>query len=129
MSHLRETINDFVRGDSYQLPRTVTITDILPETLVKAWFTVKRRIVDSDDDAIIQKTITTVLSVDGQIDEGGTAIADGHMYFLLTATDTNAMAALNIYHYDIKVLSSAGDAKVVESGRITSSASVTQASS
>ncbi len=129
MSHLRETINDFVRGDSYQLPRTVTISDILPENLAKAWFTVKRRIVDTDAQAILHKTITTVLSADGQIDEAGSAIADGHLYFLLTAADTNAMQALTLYYYDIKVLSSAGDAKVVESGRITSSASVTQASS
>lgn len=129
MSHLRETINDFVRGDSYQLPRTVTITDILPNTLAKAWLTVKRSIADSDEQAVFQKVITPTESDDGHIDEVGSESAAGHMYFLLTAGDTSAMAALMLYHYDIKVLSSAGDARVVESGRITASAAVTQASS
>lgn len=129
MSHLRGTINDFVRGDSYQLPRTVTITDILPDNLSKAWLTVKRSIADSDEQAVFQKTVTTTLSEDGHIDEAGSESAAGHLYFLLTAADTNALAALLLYHYDIKVLSSGGATRVVESGRITASSAVTQASS
>ncbi len=129
MSHLRETINDFVRGDSVQIPRTVTITDILPNTLDKAWMTIKRRVSDSDAAAMLQKTITPVVSTDGHIDEVGSMSAAGHLYFLLTADDTNAMDPWRIYHYDIKVLSSGGHANTVEMGTITAAAAITQASS
>ncbi len=129
MAHLEGTISDFVQGDARELPRTVVVADILPDTLSKAWFTVKRRLTDSDADAIIQKTITAIVSLDGQIDNVGAADANGHLVFYLSAADTNSLAAGVRYFYDIKALSTGGAATVLEEGRITARSPVTRASS
>ncbi len=119
----------FAQGEDKEVPRTVTVTDILPDTLAKAWLTVKRKLTDSDADAVIQKIITPTLGSDGQIDVVGAADADGHLFFLLTATDTRTLAASVRYFYDIKALSSGGAAIQLEDGRMIARAAVTQASS
>ncbi len=129
MAHLESIISDFVQGDARELPRTVVVDDIIPDTLSKAWFTVKRRLTDLDADAIIQKTITPIVSADGQIDNVGAADADGHLVFYLTAADTSSMAAGIRYFYDIKALSSGGAATVLEEGRIVARSPVTRADS
>ncbi len=130
MSHLGETISDFAQGDSFEIPRVVTIDDIRPAVISKAWFTVKLRLTDSDADAIFQKAITSLLTVQGQIDEdGSTPDADGHLTFLVSAADTASMAAGVRYFYDVKALSSAGSTRILEEGRIYCRAAVTRASS
>ncbi len=129
MSHFEGVISDFAQGDAFEQPCTVDVTDILPDVLSKAWFTVKRSILDSDVDAIFQKVITAVLSDDGQIDEVGSVTDEGHLIFLVTAANTNSLAAGVRYYYDIKALSSSGAAKVLEEGRIYCRASVTRATS
>lgn len=114
------------RGDAQAVPATVDVTDILPDVLSKAWFTVKRRRVDTDEQAVIQKTITSSLTDQGQIDNVGATDVDGSLFFLLTPDDSNALDANILYYYDIKVLSSGGAPKILESGRVQAFESVTR---
>ncbi len=125
--HLDETIDDIVCGEEFEVPRTVVVSDILPDTLAKAWFTVKRRIWDTDAVAVFQKTITTSLNGDGQITVIGATDVDAELYFLLSASDTALLDPNVLYFYDIKCLSSAGAPKVVEGGRLSINAAITQA--
>lgn len=130
MSHLTSIISDLVAGEDRELPRSIDLSSISPDTLDKAWLTIKESLDDSDDDAIVQKTITTVLSDDGQIDEPGTGDPlTAHLYFLLPSDDTLLLEADRYYFYDIKGLSSTGAKKVLEGGRIIVSPPVTLASS
>lgn len=119
------------RGDADQVPAIVDISDILPDTLAKAWFTVKRRTVDSDAQAVIQKVITPTPSADGQIDNVGSAspLTSATMYFLLTADETAALSDKVLYYYSIKALSLGGAPKTIESGRLRAAAEITQANS
>ncbi len=124
-----EAIDGFAQGDAFEIPRTILVSDILPDTLSKAWFTVKRRQTDSDANAIFQKVITPTLASDGHIDEVGSDDENGHLYFIVTSTDTRSMAADIRYFYEVKVLSSGGYPKRMEEGRIMARAGVTQTES
>lgn len=120
---------ELTRGDASQQPASVDVSDILPDVLAKAWFTVKRRLVDTDAQAVIQKTITASLTVAGQIDQVGATNIDATMFFLLTAADTEALSDKVLYHYSIKALSSGGAAMTVDTGRLSATPEVTEASS
>jgi hypothetical protein len=131
MSTYNNIISDIVRGDSVKIPRSVDISGIAPDTLAKAWLTVKVNRDDADLAALIQKTITASATANGQIDvvgDGGAGIS-AHLYFQLSATDTNAMTAMVLYYYDIKAKSTGGATKVIESGRIKAGYPITLASS
>ena len=129
MAHLNELLDDIVRGEDRELPRTVDLTPI-EDTLAKAWFTVKVLPTDDDADAIFQKVITTVVSADGNIDEPGTGDPlTGHLYFLLPSADTLLLEADTYYYYDLKGKSSTGAKKVLEGGRLIVAEQVTQAES
>ncbi len=131
MVHLSGVIADITRGDAYQIPRFVDIAEIDPETLSKAWFTVKRRLADADEDAVIQKSITTAVTDEGSIDNIGASspMTDAHLFFLLTPDDTRALKVNHVYFYTIKVLSSGNAPKTIEGGRLQASEATTQAES
>jgi hypothetical protein len=134
MSHLDNLITDFVAGTSKQIPRSLDVSDILPDTLAKVIFTVKLNSDDADEDAVIQKVITTDLDTDqGQIDEVGgensAGIIDAHFFILLSEDDTLELEPNIFYYYDIKVFSSAGAADVPEAGRILALPPITLATS
>src|SRR5215510_7731579 len=126
-----ESTLDFVAGTSKKIPRTLDIADILPDTLEKAWLTVKRSLDDDDEGAVLQKTITLVLNEEqGQIENAGDEDADASFYFLLSSDETLALWTDNpddvSYFYDIKVLSSSGASDVPERGRLNLIAPVTR---
>lgn len=126
MSHLNATIDDIVAGEDVEIPRSIDLSSIADDTLDKAWLTIKENLEDSDDDAIVQKVITTDLSDDGMIDEPGTGDPlTAHLYFLLPSEDTLLLTPDIYYFYDIKGLSSSGAKKVLEGGRIIVSHPVT----
>ncbi len=116
---------DVIQGVTRNLGYTIDVTDVLPDTLSKAWFTVKRARTDSDNDAVIQKTIIPSLTIEGQIDSVGSVSEDGHLAFLLTADDTRAIGVGTRYYYDVKVRSSSGRIDVVDNGRIFSRPGIT----
>lgn len=127
MAHLRSLIDDLVVGEDREVPRTVDLTPI-GEALSRAWFTVKSEIDDSDADAVFQKEITSVSSVDGQIDDIGTdsPITEGHLYFLIPSDDTLLLTPEIYYYYDIKAMSASGAKIVLESGRLIAHYQITQ---
>ncbi len=127
MAHLDELILDIVSGEDRELPRTIDMTPIDPDTLSKAWLTVKANEDDADVDAIFQKIITTALSADGQIDDSGSADLSAHLYFLIPSADTDLLTPGQYYFYDIKGLSSSGAKKVLEGGRMIANHPITLA--
>ena len=123
------------RGEDREVPRSIVLTRIAPDTLSKAWLTVKLHEDDDDADAIFQKEITSVVGADGHItDTGSGDPLTATLYFLIPSIDTLAMAADIYYFYDIKGLSSTGAKKILEpeegiEGRIIASHQITQAES
>lgn len=101
MPKFNAIIEGFVVGDSLTVLREI-LNVPSDMTMVNAWFTVKKSHLDSDEDAILQKNITTVESEDGVI-----TAADEDSYprieFRLTPEETYLLSSNRKYRYDIQV--------------------------
>jgi len=107
MSLLRDDGRQFVIGDSAVLLRTV---EDLPEgdTLVSANFTLKRRLSDSQDNALIDKDITAVdVPGTGHISNTGLS-GTAELRFDIAPADTADLRAGRRYEYDIQVVTTNG---------------------
>ena len=120
-------INNFVNGDDLEIERSVISipTGVL---LQSAWFMVKRKYSDSDTDALISKTITTVnVAGVGWIEDTG-ADGTGLIHFYLTPTETALLTALSEYPYSIKIKLNNDKLNTPELGVIVASPAVKQGS-
>lgn len=118
-------ITDFVIGDDLIIDRTITG---LSEGVIitTAWFTVKRKVTDVDDDALIMKEINAANIADiGWIEDTGT---DGEalIHFYITPEETGTLQPYSNYRYGIKLLLGNGIINTPESGIITALAAIKQ---
>lgn len=123
MSDLAIEITGFVAGDDLEIRRTVTN---LPEAIVAAWLTVKHFPAQPDEEARIQKRITTTaVPGTGQIVESGGVGTDGDLRFDLTQDDTARLGARRWVH-DIQIKLASGKVYTIEKGTIRFAAGVTE---
>ena len=123
MSDLTVEITGFVAGDDLEIRRTVTD---LPEAIETAWLTVKRHHGQADDEAKLQKRITTTnVPGTGWIVEAGGPETDGDLRFDLTPDDTMALGVKKFVH-DIQIKLSDGKVYTIEKGTIQLTADVTK---
>jgi|SwirhirootsSR3_FD_contig_41_13080324_length_1798_multi_3_in_0_out_0_3 hypothetical protein len=96
-------IDDFVANDDLEIERTISsIPDGI--TIDTAWFMVKRKFTDSDDAALISKTISPSNTADvGWIEDIGTD-GEGLIRFYLTQAETALLTPFSEYQYSIKLL-------------------------
>ena len=124
MSDLAVEITGYVVGDDLEIRRTVTE---LPAAMEVAWLTVKRHHNQPDDDARLQKRITTTgVPGTGQIVEAGGPGTDGDLRFDLTQEDTASLGAKRYVH-DIQIKLTTGKVYTIEKGTIQLTADVTKA--
>lgn len=119
--------NEIVRGNDFDVVRTVI--DVPAGTiLAKAWLTLKQYQDQTDEEAVIQKAITSdILPGTGQItDTGADQVAS--ITFQLSDADTNLLIA-HQYYYDIKVLTISGILRTVEKGTVLPQGQITLATS
>lgn len=117
------------RGDTVYFDFTVSGLSVpLADCLV--WFTAKEAISDTDDDAVIRKTLTSGISV--QTDLAGNSVgtvqidpADTAGIVMPTGIDDPAWSASLLY--DIQIKTPAGEVFTVLKGRLIVSMDVTQA--
>ena len=123
MSELAIEITGFVAGDDLEIRRTVTD---LPAAITLAWLSLKRYPGLSDDDAKLQKRITTTAVPGiGHIEDAGGAETDGILRFDLTAADTTALAVQN-WVFDIQIKLASDKVYTIEKGRLQMTADVTR---
>ena len=128
MPNYEATITDFAAGDDISVERTIT-TVPSGQTMTLAWFTVKRKISDSDAQAIFQKQITPSFAANiGQIDDTG-ADGTGHLLFYLVADNTELLTPYSEYRYDIQVKLSGGGIATPEIGVIVAFPQITRSES
>jgi hypothetical protein len=92
--------------------RTVTIALTgLPEgeTAAKVYWMVKASLEDADADALLTKTITSVLNSDGQITDIGSGDETGEASIRIADDDLDDLTVGRMYRIGLKVLSSSGD--------------------
>lgn len=120
-------IDDLVCGDDYDFERTITLVPDDTE-LAKAWLTIKRRPVDTDANAVVQKTITTTeVSGQGQITDSGAGDETAYLFFQLTAAETARLEPRRLYAIDVQVLTASGKKYTPLVGRVRPIAGVTKA--
>lgn len=119
MANFEGSITNFVAGDNLTLERTITL--VSGSSISHAWFTVKRSYSDSDDDAIIQKAITTVT-------QSGIGVVDDSDHFIIYVlpAETALLTPYSNYRYDMQVRLNTGDISTQELGIITALPQVTQ---
>lgn len=120
-------IDSFVTGDDLEIERTIQEIP-LGLTVTTAWFMVKRKYSDTDSQAIITKTITSVdTSGVGWIEDAG---ADGEalIHFYLVPAETSLLTALSEYPYSIKVKFNNGKVNTPETGKIVAIPAIKQGS-
>jgi hypothetical protein len=123
MSDLAVEITGFVTGDDLEIRRTVTD---LPEEIAAAWLTVKHYPAQPDEEATLQKRITTADAPGaGQIVEVGGVGTDGDLRFDLTPEDTARLGARRYVH-DIQIKLGSGKIYTIEKGTIRLTADVTK---
>ncbi len=120
-------IEDFVTGDDLEIERTITA--VPSGTIIEtAWFMVKRKFTDVDDDAIISKLINDTNQIGiGWIQDTGSDTT-GLVRFYLTPADTSILTALSEYPYSIKLKFSNGKVNTPELGVIVAFPAVKQGS-
>ena len=124
MSDLSIEITGFVAGDDLEIRRTVTE---LPAAIEVAWLTVKHYPAQPDEEAKLQKRITTSdVPGTGQIVEAGGAGTDGDLRFDLTPEDTTRLGSRRFVH-DIQIKLATGAIYTIEKGTIQLTADVTKA--
>lgn len=118
------TIKDFVSGDSLEIERTVSGVPT-GQSILTAWFTVKKRLTDADIAAVIQKVITSINdnNVGVILDSGSSGTAT--IVFYLLPEDTTQLIPLVEYYYDIQVMTDVGDIYTPETGIIYAHRQVT----
>ena len=103
-----------VRGEDMQLTRTVV--DIpADQTVLQAWLTLKTNLSDSDEQSILAKTITTVVS---PVHGGISNEPDHHqatVVFLVSSAETALVQVGQTYFYDIVIALPSGKA-LLETG-------------
>ncbi len=120
-------IDEFVAGDDLEIERTI---QAIPSGIVidTAWFVVKHKFTDSDDDAFISKAITISNVVDiGWIQDTG-SLGNGLIHFYLTPVETALFTPLSQYPYSIKIKFSNGKLNTPEVGYIQALPAVKQGS-
>ena len=123
MSDLAVQITGFVVGDDLEVRRTVTD---LPAPIESAWLTFKRYPRQPDEEAILQKQITTVdVPGVGQIVVAGEPDVDGDLRFDLTPTDTMVLDT-RLRAYDIQIKLTTGKIYTIEKGTLQLTGDVTQ---
>jgi len=123
MSDLAVVISEFVVGDDLEIRRTVT--DLVAPIEV-AWLTVKFHHGQPDDEARLQKRITTSdIAGTGQVVEAGSAETDGDLRFDLTPADTESLGTRRFVH-DIQIRLTTGKVYTIEKGTIHLVADVTK---
>ena len=121
-SDLEIQITGFVVGDDLEIRRTVTA---LPAAIETAWLTLKRYAAQPDEEAKLQKRITTTdVPGTGLVVEAGGPGTDGDVRFDLTQTDTADLGARKYVH-DIQVRLTSGKVYTIEKGTIQLTAGVT----
>ena len=119
------TIENFVSGDDLQITRTITNVPS-GAALTRAWFTVKLLHSATDDDAVIQKEITTSnVAGTGHITDDGAGDQSAAVRFDLADTDTAKLQKGLTFLYDIQVLTDGGAIYTPEIGTITAKQGVT----
>ena len=123
MSDLAVQITGFVVGDDLEVRRTVTD---LPAPIESAWLTFKRYPRQPDEEAILQKKITTVdVPGVGQIVVAGEPDVNGDLRFDLTPTDTMVLDT-RLRAYDIQIKLTTGKIYTIEKGTLQLTGDVTQ---
>jgi len=123
MSNLAVEITGFVVGDDLEIQRTVT--ELLAPIEV-AWLPVKRHPGQSDEEARLQKRITTTNDPGtGYITDTGGPDIDGDLRFDLTQADT-ANLGTRKYVHDIQIRLTSGMVYTIEKGTIQLDSDVTK---
>lgn len=123
MSDLAVAITGFVVGDDLEIRRTVT--DLVAPIEV-AWLTVKHHPAQRDEEARLQKRITTAdVPGSGQVVEAGGSDTDGDLRFDLTQADTALLGTKRFIH-DIQIRLTTGKVYTIEKGTIQLVADVTK---
>lgn len=117
MTAFSSTLKPIVRGDTRRIQRTFTS---LPTgyTISAAWLTIKSRFRDTDNAALIQKSITTTNSQDGQITDSSTLYGSITLRFDLTSAETLLATAGVEYLYDIQVRTTSGEIHTLAVGTL-----------
>lgn len=101
MANLESEITGVVKGDDYDIVRTITL---LPdgEVMTEAWFTIK--LYHWSASHIIQKNITsTYNTTSGGILDTGVGDEVGKVIFHLNSADTTLLEEYHKYSFDIRV--------------------------
>ena len=123
MSDLAVEITGFVVGDDLEIRRTVT--ELLAPIEV-AWLTVKHHPGQPDEDARLQKRITTTNAPGtGYITDTGGPDIDGDLRFDLTQADTANLGSRKYVH-DIQIRLTSGMVYTIEKGTVQLEADVTK---
>lgn len=110
--------NDPTYGDDFSVERTVTVIPV-GDTLAQAWLTVKLDPdADADAAAVLQKSITTVLTAAGQITDTGAGDQTGAFHIEIANTDYANIIPGRVYQYDVQLKSSAGKIGTLERGTV-----------
>lgn len=119
-------ITGIVRGDSFQIIRTVTG---LPagETIAQAWFTIKVSANDTDANAKLQKVITESTSAGTGVITDNVAGSSCSLRFDIGGTDWDLLRAGKSYRYDIQVKTSGGGIYTPEDGTFVAKPEITKA--
>lgn len=121
-----QEFKNLVAGNDFTVSR---ILKNLPagDSIKTAWFTVKLRKEDLDAEAIFQKEVTVVATVDGQITDAAAGDRVGQVVFFLKAADTIKLKEHKEYWFDLKFRTAAGLLNTPEMGTFTVRAPVTLA--
>jgi hypothetical protein len=114
-----------LRGDSLRIERTVTS---IPEgdSIVAAWFTVKKKPKSLDDDAALQLAISDTETAAGHIVADGSE-GDGSLVFTIHGSpDFDKIVAGVDYYYDTQIRTDLGVIATRETGRIKWEQDITQ---
>jgi len=123
MSDLAVEITGFVEGDDLEIRRTITE---LPAAIAVAWLTVKRHHNQPDEEAKLQKRITSMdVAGTGQIVEPGGPETDGDLRFDLTQAETESLGTKRHVH-DIQIKLVTGKVYTIEKGTIQLTVDVTE---
>jgi hypothetical protein len=127
-ANMSAVISDMIIGASFRQRYHVNNV-VSGQTIAKAWFAVKDNIDDGDGVARIFKTITTVSSTDGHIEDDGAGDRVAALRFDLAPGDTDNLSAGKKYHFGAQILMSGGDIFPLEGGTLIAKANVIQATS
>ena len=123
MTEFGVEIKELVSGDDIDIERTITgVPD--SDTLAKAWMTIKILPTDADP-GLLQKTITSSLTADGQITDTG-ADTIGAVVFLIVPAD-GATIGIDVKRvFDIQVKTTAGKIFTAVKGTIILEQGITE---